>query len=125
MKRTHWIAAVALFALATVTLLHSRSTAGQRTTPEKQARIQWVEKCLKDLQSIKPGMTRGQMLKILGEEGGLYSPGWGHYVHKECPYFKVDIEFAFTRDKDGRGQWKPDDKITKVTRPYIDWSVMD
>ena len=100
-----------------------RLSPGQKM--KKMGRKEWVAKCLREMQSVKVGMTRKDLAKVLTTEGGLYSPGWGHYVHPECPYFKVDVEFAFTRDKSGYGVWKPTDKITKVSKPYLEWEIGD
>ena len=100
--------------------------AARKLSPsQKLERKEWVAKCLKEMQSVKVGMTRKDLAKVLTTEGGIYSPGWGHYVHPECPYFKVDVAFAFTRGKGGHGTWKPTDKITKVSKPYLEWKIYD
>ena len=50
---------------------------------------------------------------------------------RDCPYIKVDVEFEAVgrpaRDRDGRVTLEEDrrDIITKISRPYLDWSIMD
>jgi hypothetical protein len=55
--------------------------------------VAWVIEVLKRMLTIKPGMTREALLKVFTTEGGL-STGVHHtFVSRDCPYFKVDIEF--------------------------------
>ena len=81
--------------------------------------------------SIKPGMTRNILLTVFTTEGGLYTGLQRTYVSRDCPYFKVDVSFQAVgrpdRDEDGRvtvieGN---DDIIVKLSRPYLQLSVMD
>ena len=85
----------------------------------------WVEKCLREMQSIKVGMTRRDLGKFFTTEGGVSSASWRQYVHRECPYFKVAVEFAPSRDQDGRAREKPTNRITKISRPFLQWSISD
>ena len=92
-----------------------------------QERTVWVEKCLRDFESIKPGMTRGEIEKKFPMDGGLQGVSPGRFTHPECGYFKLDVEFDFKRnEKDqGRAILSPEDKATKVSRPYIERPYMD
>jgi len=85
-------------------------------------RTKWVEKCLRDFESIKPGMTRGDIEKRFPMDGGVHSASLMRFTHPECGYFKADIEFDFKRDEkdQGRAILSPEDKATKVSRPYIE-----
>ena len=85
----------------------------------------WVEGCLKDFESLKPGMTRKEVDEKLEQDGGIQFVGKMRYQHPDCPYFKVDIEFACSRDAEGRIMSKPTDKVTAISNPYLEWPVMD
>src|SRR5215467_1666635 len=61
-------------------------------------RTAWVEQCLKDFESIKPGMTRGEAERKLLMDGGLQSASPVRFVHPECRYFKIEVQFDFARD---------------------------
>ena len=76
---------------------------------------------LTECQKIKTGMTRADLLKVFTTEGGFSTQGWRTYVHSRCPYIKVDVEFAPTKS----GQEQPTDIITKISKPYLEWSVID
>jgi hypothetical protein len=82
---------------------------------------QQISDILKECESIKPGMTRADLLKVFTTEGGLSTQTWRTFVHSRCPYIKVDVEFAPTTSK----QEQPTDIITKISKPYLAWSIGD
>lgn len=82
----------------------------------------WISECLKHVQSIRPGATRGELLEVLRTEGGESTRFWRTYVYKECPYIKVDIEFKAA----GEGTLENErDVIMKVSKPFLEWSILD
>jgi len=87
-----------------------------------QERLAWVAKCLKDFESIKPGMTRKDIRKRFPMDGGLQGVSLVRFAHPECPYFKIDVEFSFKRNPDdqNRAVMSPDDKAIKISKPYIE-----
>lgn len=88
-----------------------------------QNHTDWISECIKRTQSIKPGATRSELFSVFTTEGGLSSRLWRTYVYRDCPYIKVDVKFkAVDNDK-----WKekPGDIITEISRPYLQWSIMD
>ena len=88
-----------------------------------QNRTEWISECIKRIQSIKPGATRAELLKVFTTEGGLSTRSQRTYVYRDCPYIKVDVEFkALDTDK-----WdeKPGDVITKISKPYLEWSIIN
>lgn len=87
-----------------------------------QNHTEWISECIKRIQSVKPGATRAELLKVCTTEGGISTRSWRKYVYRDCPYIKVDVEFKAI-DNDRRE--KPDDVITKISRPYLEWSIMD
>ncbi len=82
----------------------------------------WISECLKHVQSIRPGATRGELLEVLRTEGGESTRFWRTYVYKECPYIKVDVEFKAA----GEGTLENErDEIMKVSKPFLEWSILD
>ena len=51
---------------------------------------------------IKPGVTTGTLLTIFTTEGGLSTRLRQTFVSRDCPYFKVDVDFQAAGDADGR-----------------------
>jgi hypothetical protein len=77
----------------------------------------WISECLKHVQSIRPGATRGGLLEVVTTEGGISNRLSRRYVYKECPYIKVDVEFKAIGD----GMFENDnDIITKISKSIID-----
>jgi len=92
---------------------------------------EWVAQALQKMQTIKPGMTRKNLLDVFTTEGGLSTGLQRTYVSRECPYFKLDVEFKAvgrpSRDEDGRVTLVEDNRdiIVKISRPYLQFSIMD
>ena len=102
-----------------------------RQGQDLQAHVAWVGQVFKRLQTIKPGMTRENLLTVFTTEGGLSTGLQRTFVSRDCPYFKVDVEFQAVgrpnRDEDGRVTLveADEDLITKISRPYLQFGVMD
>ena len=91
----------------------------------------WVGHALEKMETIKPGMTRDDLLKVFTTEGGLSTGLHRTFVSQDCAYFKVDVEFRAVgrpdRDSDGRVTLEEDarDIIVKISRPYLQFSIAD
>ena len=66
----------------------------------------WVAQALKRMQTIKPGMTREALLTVFTTEGGLSTGLQRTFVSRDCPFFKVDVEFQAVgrSNRDGNGR---------------------
>jgi hypothetical protein len=93
-------------------------------TPYGSEQARWIRENLPELSSIKVGMTRGELLKVFMPEGGISTRIWRRYVYRKCGYVKVDVEFA-PADNNKSGNEQPDDRITKISKPYLEFAVMD
>ena len=98
---------------------------------EKEGHVAWVLQSLERMRTVKPGMTRADLLKVFTTEGGLSTRLWRTYVSREGPFFKVDVEFTpagrVDRDRAGRFLSGEDDRdlIKAISRPYIALMVAD
>lgn len=96
-----------------------------------KTQTEWIASSLREIQKIKVGMTRADLLKVFTTEGGLSTGLRRTYVYRKCPYIKVDVEFDAVgrpaRDAEGRvTQVEGDrDTIIKISKPYLEWSVID
>jgi hypothetical protein len=90
-----------------------------------QEHTQWVGSVLAWTADIKPGMTRKDLLKVFTTEGGLSTRTQQTYVLKQCPLIKVDVEFLATANKQDQFAEMPEDKIIKISKPYLDYSRAD
>jgi len=91
----------------------------------------WVTHALEKMETIKTGMTRGDLLKIFTTEGGISTPLNRRFVSRDCPYFKVDVEFRAVgrpdKDRDGPVTLveDPRDIIVKISQPFLQSSIAD
>ena len=123
-----------LVLLSSVAIETSAPTGVTRSAEQEQCPQEhrmWVAQTLQKMQTIQPGMTRKDLLRVFTTEGGLSTALRRTYVSQECPYFKVDVEFEAVgrpnRDEEGRVTLVEDnrDVIVKVSKPYLQFSIMD
>jgi len=86
---------------------------------------QWVSNVLGWAGEVKPGMTRRELLRVYTIEGGLSTRTNRTYVLKGCPGIKVDAEFSAVGPATERGGESLDDKIVKISKPYLDYGHYD
>jgi len=110
------------FGLVTVSVAAILPSSQSRGADEHTA---WVEKSLKEIESVKVGMTRLELLKVFTEEGGISTRTWRRYVYRDCPYIKVDVEFEPVGEPENKLTQSPSDKIVKISKPFLEWSILD
>ena len=124
MHRRQAFVLVASATIGGVTALHAEANGSE-------GHVAWVGEVLQRIQTIKPGMTRETLLTVFTTEGGISTGLRRTFVSRDCPYFKVDVEFQAVgrpdRDENGRvtlveGQ---QDIIVKISRPYLQFSITD
>jgi hypothetical protein len=86
--------------------------------PVDWGHTQWVSNVLLLITTIKPGMTRSDLLRVFTTEGGLSTRTHQTYVLRQCPIIKIDVEFSIAGNE-------VNDKITKISKPYLDASHID
>ena len=105
-----------------------QSASQEPCTQDRQA---WVTHALVKMQTIKPGMTRRELLTIFTTEGGTSTGLRRTFVSQDCPYFKVDVTFDAvgrpSHDSDGRDTLAEDsrDIIVAVSQPYLQFTITD
>lgn len=101
----------------------SRLRIEPNTTPFDSDQARWISASLPELGSIEAGMTRRDLLKVFMEEGGKSTRTWRRYAYRKCAFVKVDVEFAAVGDPgvvEG-----PDDRITKISKPFLELTIGD
>ncbi|HEY1208011.1 MAG TPA: hypothetical protein VGE85_01460 [Terracidiphilus sp.] len=88
-----------------------------------QQQTVWIGKVLREIDTVRPGMTRKDLLKVFAEEGGLSTRTQRTYVYKDCPFIKVDAVF---RAVGAVETWESgEDQLISISRPYLAYSIMD
>jgi len=125
MRRLGWLTML-LLGLVFLDLHAQEPQPGSQIDAEHR---RWIEHVMRSVSTVKPGMTRKDLSRVFEEDGGLSTRTQKRYVYKRCPYIKVDIEFSPAEesgDSSREGYYEsPNDKIIKISRPYLDYPVYD
>ena len=117
MKRMSGIALLCVVAFGAMAQSNSTVTSSE----VERAHTKWIDSALRSIQTVKVGMARSELMTVFTTEGGLFTTSQRTYVYRQCPYIKVDVKFSAS----SRHEELPTDKITEISRPYLDWSVSD
>lgn len=83
------------------------------------------------MESIQPGSTREDLLKLFTLDGGVSTALQQTFVSRNCPEFKVNVRFSAVgrpeRDSAGRTTTveDPRDTVKSISRPYVAPSTID
>jgi hypothetical protein len=114
------IVGVGLICLAILGMSAQTAKGGSQYEADPE-HTKWIDNTLRSIQRIKVGGTRSELLMVFTTEGGLSTASQRTYVYRHCPHIKVDVKFAAP----GGGKELPTDKIVDISRPYLDWSIVD
>src|ERR1035437_1744719 len=100
---------------------------GQKSTGNDfdQDLVRQIPAILTECQTIKPGMTRAELLKVFTTEGGLWTGKHRTFVYHRCPYIKVHVDFTLSDPNQNVLEERPTDTISNISKPYLDWGVID
>jgi hypothetical protein len=120
------IGSIVLLLLAASTVLGQENIRpAQRGSEIDLEHTKWLDSVMRSILTVKPGATRKDLLRVFAEEGGLSTRTHRTYVYKRCPYIKVDVEFVPVGNEDNGFTEMPEDRIGALSRPYLQYSVMD
>ena len=102
-----------------------RPTQSASSDPCTQDHAAWLKQVLERMETIKPGMTRWDLMEVFRTEGGRQtfrmegepSALSETFVSQDCPYFKITVEFQPKIGGPNR------DVIVKISRPYVQFST--
>lgn len=115
---------ISLLAFALVTFISAAAIMPSSKSGTDE-HTEWIAKSLKEIETVKVGMTRADLLRVFQEEGGISTRTWRRYVYRDCPYIKVDVEFEPVGEAKNKLNEDPKDKIVKISKPFLEWSIMD
>ena len=84
-----------------------------------------ISNILTECKKIAPGTTRAELLRVFAAEGGISTATHQTYVHRRCPYIKVDVDFILSDPEQKVIEDRPTDTIGKISRPYLGWGIND
>ena len=118
-------------ALMALCLIINTTSVAEELSSVTREHTEWVAESLREMETVRVGMTRAELLRVFATEGGLSTGLRRTYVYSECPYIKVDVEFEpvgrSAQDTEGRVTIieSDEDLIRQISKPYLDWSAAD
>lgn len=112
------LASCLLLLLAAVSL-----TAGQESRLD-QEHTRWIASVMDTIHTIRPGMTRQDLLKLFTTEGGISNRFERTYIYRRCALIKVTVEFQPVEKSQGHDEMATD-KIKSISNPFLQGAVMD
>ena len=103
-----------------VSALSNSSASAQADNCESH--IHWVANVLTRMSTLKVGSTRNEVLKLFTPEGGVSQGQRETFASRDCPYFKIDVEYMSGWPSRG---YDDDSPIVKMTKPYLGFSTED
>ncbi len=114
-----------LIALAGIVAAIIASVAFATPSPEDDAHTKWIAETLKEMETIKVGMTRKDLLVVFTTEGGISTRIQRTFVFRKCPYIKVDVTFRVQEVNDALSADEKTDVITSISKPYLQLLIGD
>ena len=96
----------------------------QAQVTDDQAHQRWLEERYKEAISIKPGMSRADLIKLFDEDGGGQMIAATRYVLKSCRLIQIEVKFD-AYGADFRAIPAKDLKITDISRPFLQPMALD
>ena len=111
-----------------------RPTQSAIPQPCAQDHAVWLAHVLEKMDSIKPGMTRAELLQIYQTDGGRLRglpPARlpRTFVSRDCPQFRIDVEFkSVAGPEDGNPSFATSvednrDTIVSMSKPYLQFAT--
>ncbi len=92
----------------------------------QQMRTAWMGKIFRQIETIQPGMHRRDLVALFREDGGINPINHQYrYIFKECSMIKIDVSFKPSDGTRSSQEEDPDDIIESVSRPYLQYPIMD
>ena len=101
------------------------STPGRAGSDVDEDLTKQISEILTECKKVKHGATRAELLKVFTTQGGLSTATHRTFVHRRCPYIKVDVEFTSSEPRQKPLEERPTDTVAKISRPYLEWSILD
>ena len=78
---------------------------------------------LSDYGKIKIGSARSDLERNFSRAGGFQAPASTRYVYPKCEYLQVEIEFELA--KPNEIAFSASDKVTKISKLYVEYPAKD
>lgn len=84
-----------------------------------------VTDALSEIEKIKIGMKRKDLDKMFSIDGGISPVNPQRFVYEQCNFIKIEIKFEFIDKNNKFPKDNPEDKITEISKPYLESPFYD
>ncbi len=113
-----------LFLLLSVSLLTRLSYSQVEIKADPCKHQQWLFSVMTEIETIKPGSTRADLLKVFKPQPGFIVGPGRSFMYRSSPYIKVDVEFTYA-EGGGESKESPSDVVKSISKPYLGPAVFD
>jgi hypothetical protein len=85
----------------------------------------WLAERLQEAESVKPGMTGADLLKVFTHDGGLQHFQPQRFVLRSCTLIKVDVMFDLPEGAAKTNLRVEELRIKSISKPYLEPMYMD
>ncbi len=118
-------AAAAIFALLGLAMPSKPRAQAPHPTDENGKHYVWLAERLNEAESIKPGMTGSDLLKVFTPDGGIQHFQPQRFVLRSCTLIKVDVMFDLPEGASNRSFRVEELKIKSISKAYLEPMYMD
>ncbi len=84
-----------------------------------------VSDALSEIEKIKVGMKRKDLDKMFSVDGGISPINPQRFVYEQCNFIKVEVKFEFIDKSNKFPKGNPADKISEISKPYLEHPFYD
>ena len=86
---------------------------------------EFIEKSMKEIETIKVGMKRKDLIKIFHQDGGVSAINQPRFVYEKCSFIKIDVKFEPVDKNKKFAVDNSEDKIVEISKPYFEHPFYD
>jgi hypothetical protein len=88
----------------------------------------WLQASLEEIEAIRAGMTRRDLMKLFRAQGGIFTRTQQQFVYRKSPLIHVTVKFEAVGRPDITAPEEADigdDRIVEISRPFIENEILD
>ncbi len=125
MRTSIKVTAAAVGVVLSLAMPENSKAQAPHPSDENGKHIVWLSERLQEAESVKPGMTGADLLKVFTHDGGLQHFQPQAFVMRSCTLIKVDVMFDLPQDASKTKLRLEELRIKSISKPYLEPMYMD
>jgi hypothetical protein len=114
---------LARFLILAVLVFSPFTLNGSARNDQSATSCQRLAQALSAYGKVKIGSTRSDLERYFSRDGGFQTPSSTRYVYSKCEYLQVEVEFELA--KPDEIVFSANDRVTKISRLYVEYPAKD